>query len=93
MEFKNGIVEMSTDIISGIPDVFEGKPFCLMSIKDNKDTNLYAISAEICKEKPDVREQVFFVLDNFDTIEVDINGAKKSAYTGISMISPYRERA
>lgn len=92
MKFKNGKVEMITDSIT-ISEILGGKSFVIASIKDSENTNLYLIPEDIYnKDKPQVREQVFFILDNKNTIEVPIGNNVCTVYTGISSISAYRIR-
>lgn len=93
MEFKNGIVEMITEPIS-TNELFNGDETIIISIKENDGSKLYAIPKSIFMlEKPDVREQVFFILNNEDYVDIQFNANITSkVYTGISSISPYRER-
>ena len=92
MKFKNGKVEMVTDTISA-SEILDGKSFVIASIKDNDNNDLYIIPEEIYnKDKPQVREQVFFILDNDNTIDIPIGNNICKAYTGISSISAYRVR-
>ena len=93
MEFKNGIVEMITEPIS-TNELFNGDETIIISIKENGGSKLYAIPRSIFMvEKPDVREQVFFILNNEEYVDIQFNANTMSkVYTGISSISPYRER-
>ena len=93
MEFKNGIVEMITEPIS-TNELFNGDETIIISVKENGGSKLYAIPRLIFMvEKPDVREQVFFILNNEDYVDIQFNTKVTSkVYTGISSISPYRER-
>jgi len=92
MKFKNGKVEMVTDIIS-TSEILDGKSFVIASIKDSENSALYIIAEDIYnKDKPQVREQVFFILDNDNMIKVPIGNNVCTVYTGISSISAYRVR-
>ena len=92
MKFKNGKLEMVTDSIT-ISDILGGRKFVIASIKDSENTNLYMIPEDIYnKDKPQVREQVFFILDNDNIIKVPIGNKVCTIYTGISSISAYRVR-
>jgi len=91
MEFRNGIVEMVTEPIT-TEELLNGEETVIVSIKDNSGSNLYAIPAKtFMAQKPEVKEQVFYILNDNDFVEVNFTPERKcKVYIGITSISPYR---